>query len=303
MTIYPHEMNLLKFTLATQQVTGKHTGEKIKDEIQSILRTFQIPQKDIVLVTDSGSNMKRAADLLNMQNHRSLGHGLHNLVTVDGIQNTDEVLCLINKCKKIVKHLRYRAPQLEAAASKEQRDLLSSFVDIDINHSDDEDSSIDVHVEEPLTSSGTGAPPTIKTSTPTRWHSMLMMLKSINHNANHRPIRDIIIIIISPYTFPLLGHGPPMRVQAIIHHAGQVLTSFFNKFKTIVEILSSESQTTINLALIFKSEIRRLLEECDDDEPVILEIRYVKVTPPTPPPSTSKSRRAAADSLTVGAHI
>lgn len=37
-----------------------------------------------------------------------------------------------------------------------------------------------------------------------------------------------------------------------------------------MEILRSESQTTINLALVFKSEIRRLLEECNDDGPVIV---------------------------------
>ncbi|CAG4969224.1 unnamed protein product [Colias eurytheme] len=48
-----HEMNLLKFTLATQKFTMK---------FKVFLLTFQIPQKDIVLVTDSGSNMKRAAD-------------------------------------------------------------------------------------------------------------------------------------------------------------------------------------------------------------------------------------------------
>lgn len=167
------------------------------DEIQGVLRTFQIPQKDIVLVSDSGSNMKRAADLLNMQNHLCLGHALHNLVTVDGIQNTDAVLYLINKCKKIVKHLRYRARQHEAAASKDQRELLSSFEDIgeNINHSDDEASSNDFDIDEASTRLGTSAPPTIKTSTPTSWHSMLMMLTSITHNANRRPIRDMLIDI------------------------------------------------------------------------------------------------------------
>ncbi|CAG4972380.1 unnamed protein product [Parnassius apollo] len=253
-------MKLLKFTLATQQVILKHTGEKIREEIQGILRTFQIPQKDIVLVTDSGSNMKRAADLLNMKNHLCLGHALHNLVTVDGIQNTDAVLCLINKCKKIVKHFRYRAPQLEAGASKEQRDLLSSFEDIgvNINHSDNEASSSDYELDEVSTRSDPSAPPTIKTSTPTRWHSMLMMLTSISHNANRQPIRDMLIDI---------GRSA-LLLDENEYNLTTRLTSFFDKFKKTVECLSNESQNTINLALVFKSEIRRLLEEYNDDEPV-----------------------------------
>lgn len=38
----------------------------------------------------------------------------------------------------------------------------------------------------------------------------------------------------------------------------------------MVEIFSSESHTTINLVLVFKSEIKRLLEESDDDEQVVI---------------------------------
>ncbi|CAG4979136.1 unnamed protein product [Parnassius apollo] len=197
-----------------------------------------------------------------MKNHLCLGHALHNLVTIDGIQNTDAVLCLINKCKKIVKHLRYRAPQLEAAASEEQRDLLSSFGDIgvNINHSDNEASSSDFELDEVSTRSDPSAPTTIKTSIPTRWHSMLMMLTSISHNANCRPIRDMLIDI--GRSALLLDENEYNLITS--------LTSFFDKFKKTVECLSNESQTTINLALVFKSEIRRLLEEYNDDEPVIV---------------------------------
>ncbi|CAG5029979.1 unnamed protein product [Parnassius apollo] len=245
--------------------------------------------------------------------------------------------------KKATK-LRKRAPQLEAAASEKQRDLLSSFEDIgvNINHSDNEASSSDFELDEVSTRSDPSAPPTIKTSTPTRWHSMLMMLTSISHNANRRPIRDMLIDI--GRSALLLDENEYNLITS--------LTSFFDKFKKTVECLSNESQTTINLALIFKSEIRRLLEEYNDDEPVIVTrlknnmlqrldhcfpvtdetrelwrllywivgfnqlrkstftwkvktpiSKVMKVTPPTPPPPTSKSRRAAANRLNIGAHI
>lgn len=227
--------------------------------MQDILRMFDIAQKFIILVTDSGSNMKRAANLMNIQNHLCLGHALHNLVTVDGIQGTEEVLELIDKCKKIVKRLRYRAPQLEAAAYKEHRELLSTFETIGLQLFDLED-EVSTDDTQNLDLSSISNPPTIKTSTPTRWHSILMMLSSITHISNRRPIRDMLIDI--GCTNLVLDENE--------FHLITALTKFLDKFKTIVEILSADTETTINLALVFKSEIRRLLDECDDNEPVVI---------------------------------
>nr|CAI5853407.1 unnamed protein product [Callosobruchus analis] len=252
------EMQLCKFTLATKQVIKNHTAETIKDEIQEVMLSFQIEGKDIHLVTDSGSNMKRAANLLEMSNHLCLGHALHNLITVDGIQKTREVFDLITKCRKIVKHLRYRAPQLEFSANDEQRDLLLSINEIG-DHLEESDEEITLSEQQtPIAS--VSAPPTIKTATPTRWHSVLMMLSSINHKANRRPI-NLLLQKIGQSTLLLRDNEHKMIEQLI---------SLFQKFKEIVDIMSSESQRTINLVLIFRSEIKRLLEDVEDNENLVL---------------------------------
>lgn len=261
------DMTLIKFTLATIEITKKHTGETIRDTILEVLRSFKIDQKNIYLVTDAGGNMKRAANLLGFDNHLCLGHALHNLVNVDGIANTREISKLLKKCKKIVKHVRYRAPRVEAAASAAQNDLLS-FIEEFAEHVEDEDSdstdseSESTEIPERALSSRKHLqpPPTIKTSTSTRWHSVLMMLKSISNSANRQPINTVLNEI---------GRGS-LVIQDIDYENIEALIKFLENFKKIVEILSSETQPTINLALVFRSEIKRLLEEMGDDEPLVI---------------------------------
>ncbi|CAD0254806.1 unnamed protein product [Spodoptera exigua] len=216
---------------------------------------------------NAGGNMKRAANLLGFDNHLCLGHALHNLVNVDGIANTREISKLLKKCKKIVKHVRYRAPRVEAAASAAQNDLLS-FIEEFAEHVEDEDSdstdseSESTEIPERALSSRKHLqpPPTIKTSTSTRWHSVLMMLKSISNSANRQPINTVLNEI---------GRGS-LVIQDIDYENIEALIKFLENFKKIVEILSSETQPTINLALVFRSEIKRLLEEMGDDEPLVI---------------------------------
>lgn len=199
--------------------------------------------------------------MINVHSHLCLGHALHNLVTVDGIQSTDEIDSLITNCKQIVKRLRYRAPQLEAAGNEEQREILSSLETIGQQLEDlDEEGEVSALERESLALANlrTSAPPSIKTSTPTRWHSVLMRLSSITHRANRRPIRDMLIDI---------GRSA-LLIDENEHNLIMTLTFVLEKFKTIVDILSADHQTTLNLALVFKSEIRRLLDECDDNEPI-----------------------------------
>lgn len=74
----------------------------------------------------SDSNVKLAVSLGNMEHHLCLGHGLHNLVTVDGIGSVPEVKELVDKYKKKFKTVRYRLPEVELEAEKVQKEFLSS---------------------------------------------------------------------------------------------------------------------------------------------------------------------------------
>lgn len=75
---------------------------------QGIISSFGLEEKSLYLVTDSG-----------IQSLLRLGHGLHNLVTVDGIKKTPQIQNLVLKCKKVVKALRYRLSEIEEEADKE----------------------------------------------------------------------------------------------------------------------------------------------------------------------------------------
>ncbi|XP_045770021.1 zinc finger BED domain-containing protein 4-like [Maniola jurtina] len=265
------DMTLIKFTLATKEIIMKNTGETIRDEILEVLRSFKIEKKEIYLVTDAGSNMKRAANLLGFDNHLCLGHALHNLVNVNGIENTREIAKILKKCKKIVKHVRYRAPRVEAAASAVQQELLSSIEEFQefTEHLEDDDSndSESESTEIPETPERASSsrqhllpPPTIKTSTSTRWHSILMMLKSISNYANRQPINIILTEI---------GRSG-LVLQDAEHETIEALIKFLENFKKIVEVLSAETRPTLNLVLVFRSEVKRLLEEASDDEPLVI---------------------------------
>lgn len=51
------------------------------------ISSFDLEGKSLYLVTDSGANVKRISqNLRGIQGHLCLGHGLHNLVTVDSIK-------------------------------------------------------------------------------------------------------------------------------------------------------------------------------------------------------------------------
>ncbi|CAG4952996.1 unnamed protein product [Parnassius apollo] len=258
-------MTLIKFTLATKEVTKKHTGQTIRDEIMEVLRSFKIDQKEIYLVTDAGSNMKRAANLLAFNNHLCIGHGVHNLINVNGIENTREISKILTKCKRLVKHVRYRAPRVEAAASSNQQQMLSSIEEFaeHLENADSTDSESET-TETPERDSSSRQclqpPPTIKTSTSTRWHSILMMLKSICNDANRQPINTLLNEI---GRYDLVLHDTEYEtIQALI--------KFLENFKKIVDVLSSETQPTMNLVLVFRSEVKRLLEESNDDEPLVI---------------------------------
>ncbi|CAG5057473.1 unnamed protein product [Parnassius apollo] len=66
-----------------------------------------------------------------------------------------------------------------------------------------------------------------------------------------------------------IGRGD-LALQDTDNEAIQALIKFLENFKKIVDILSSETQPTMNLVLVFRSEVKRLLEEANDDEPLVI---------------------------------
>jgi hypothetical protein len=121
---------------------------------------------------------------------------VHNLVNKDGIKSEPIVADLCKKARKVCKTVRYRAPDLERARTKEHElDWLSSVLDAD-DHADADDADpIPDDCESDVADGEVGSteannisypsastPTTVKLPVPTRWHTVLIMLESIEQN-------------------------------------------------------------------------------------------------------------------------
>ncbi|XP_045768236.1 zinc finger BED domain-containing protein 4-like [Maniola jurtina] len=263
------------YTLATRLFEGKKTGEALSAFTQGIISSFGLEGKSLYLVTDSGANVKRISqNLQGIQSHLCLGHGLHNLVTVDGIKKTPQVQNLVVKCKKVVKTLRYRLPEIEEEADKEQRRILTEIDDVHDHLEDDEnfpfdpvpesdvpsDEGTEVYFSRATTSSASLSVPSIKSATPTRWHSTLAMLQSLSSKCNRKPVNAM----LAKYNMSELKFDD--KEWELIED----LTKFLTKFKPITEVLCTQTNCSINFALVFRSEIKDACEALNDDEKLVM---------------------------------
>ncbi|CAG5037111.1 unnamed protein product [Parnassius apollo] len=264
------DFELKSFTLCTKLIEGKKTGEKIQAILLDIKECFDLQEKVLHSVTDAGSNVKRAISLAALDSHLCLGHGLHNLVTVDGIGRVPELDKLIKKCKKIVKTVRYRLPELERAAEKEQIEFLQSLERVSEHlEMDENEPIIDDEGSESNSVSGLQTSdefgnmnhvPSIKTSSPTRWHSMLAMLESLAHFCNRNPVNRMLSQISQ--------HD--LKIYQQEWNLLEDLIRFLRKFREVVEMLSTQKTASLNLALVFHLEIRDILNSLSDEETLIM---------------------------------
>jgi hypothetical protein len=100
-------------TLKTALFEGAHTGENIKQEMEQTATEFGIQSKKIIYVTDNGSNIVKACRLAKVERLGCIAHGLHNLITVDGIAQTPEIKAVVDMAKDIVKTFIYKSSLLD----------------------------------------------------------------------------------------------------------------------------------------------------------------------------------------------
>ncbi|CAG9792672.1 unnamed protein product [Diatraea saccharalis] len=265
------DFELKSFTLCTKLIEGKKTGAKIQETLNETKECFDLQEKVLHSVTDAGSNVKRAISLAALDSHLCLGHALHNLVTVDGIGSVPELADLIKKCKKIVKTVRYRLPDLEREAEKEQIQFLQSLERVSEHlEMDENEPIIDDEVSDSHSVSGLQTNsdefgsinhvPSIKTSSPTRWHSMLAMLESLAHFCNRNPVNNLLAQV----------NQHDLKIYQQEWNLLEDLIRFLRKFREVVEMLSTQKTASLNLALVFRLEIRDILNSLSDEETLIM---------------------------------
>lgn len=260
-------------TLITELIEGPKTAEKISAFIQKTLQNFELQNKYLFLVSDAGANVRKAASLLSEQimceNHLCLGHGLHNLVVVDGIKSTPNINSLVIKCKSIVQALRFKLPELAALADQEQRKILNSVEDAGQVIDNDENIGLDLEetendneIETEECSEARGQLPksvvSIKNATPTRWHSTLIMLESLYNKYNQVPINQLLEKL----------HKEDLKVTESEWLLMKYLIDFLAKFRECVTIMSAQKSCTINVALVYKMELAEIINSLDDNEPL-----------------------------------
>ncbi|CAH1114768.1 unnamed protein product [Psylliodes chrysocephalus] len=93
--------------LKTTQLMGSHTGAQISDAITNILTEWNVKDKVVTILSDSGSNMLNAAALLQIRHIPCFAHVL-NLLVHDILKDEDECLkSVLKHCKEIVAHFKH----------------------------------------------------------------------------------------------------------------------------------------------------------------------------------------------------
>ncbi|XP_065318702.1 uncharacterized protein LOC135926698 [Gordionus sp. m RMFG-2023] len=248
-----NNFNIVFYTLATHHVTQKHTAETILSEIEKVENEFDLGSKKIQMVTDAGPSVKKSVRLGEYDHHLCLGHGLHNLVTVDGIKKVNKIENLIKKVREVIVALRFKTADFENINDIENRKCFESIsytsdiLDLDDNdlfYEDrlgyDDDSENQKSYEKKHK--------TLKLNVPTRWHSILIILESVTGN-NKNPINILLNRMEKP-DLKLFNSDWDLVYE---------LLNFLKTFKQTVEFLSVQKGVTTNLALLFRSEIKNHL--------------------------------------------
>lgn len=273
---YHHVTNDFKleyFTLCTKIFSGRHTGIAIKNEILEVKTNFNLQNKELTFVTDRGSNIILALNLCDAENIFCVGHGLHNLITVDGFRENVEVSRFITKVKNIVRALRYRSSDLEKEADEVQQKIINDIdnsyellenelnedTDFDYANEDNIPLSViqnmnDLNNVNAMTDENRKGHKTLKTSSATRWHSILMMLESIG---SQRKAVNTLLSNIDRDELKLSYEESTLLFNLI---------QFLNEFRIAVEVLSAEKTCTLNYVLLVRSEIKSVLQNTENNE-------------------------------------
>lgn len=258
------DYRLQSLVLSTSVFAKAHTGENIAEELKKVLTHFCLEDKHVIYVTDQGSNIVKACRISAWERYGCSAHGLHNLISVDGIAKGPDVNPIIQKAKDIIKTFTFKTSLLESEAAdmihqKAVADLerLLDEMDQEIQistssgHSDDEQSCADP----------TPYMTTLKKDCPTRWNCLLSVLDSllINQELVERCLTRLRLFdkMCSDEEWQTIKN----------------LVSFLKVFKSASEVLSGCKYPTISLVLLFRSEIVAALADLPTDCDVVLSIK------------------------------
>lgn len=87
-----------------------HTSAEIADHVLKVVSEFIPDVKKVYLTTchDGAANMVKASKLLKAENFmHCTAHALHLLLTVDSLNQVEEIVSVLQKCRNIVSSLHF----------------------------------------------------------------------------------------------------------------------------------------------------------------------------------------------------
>lgn len=119
--------------LKTALFDHPHTGPRVKVDFQNTLEEFGLLSKNITAVTDGGSNLIKACNLMSIQRYGCINHAIHNLITTDFLQSEDVGIKplkeLIEKLKLTQYKLTYKHRELQAFEDEQRQQELREIIE------------------------------------------------------------------------------------------------------------------------------------------------------------------------------
>lgn len=186
-----------RFTLDTSVCYEKKTANQIVSNAMGCLSRYGAEALEITFVVDAANSMKAACRQMGQPFHLCTGHGVHNLVSVDGVKATPALQSICGKARMICKKVRYRSADIEREAQLQQHnEWMDAIIEVDAYLEMDEDDPLraddgehfdfaaeDVYLE-PLET-----PTTVKLPVANRWHTTVIMLESMEKNKVSWPFK------------------------------------------------------------------------------------------------------------------
>lgn len=119
--------------LKTGHFEAPHTAQRTKEMFNKLLQEFELQDKKIICVTDGGSSMKSACNLIKVKRLTCVAHQINRLIQFDLLEKNGhqiQPICdLIEKLRKIQRTLIYRFDQLSKIYKRDQNEKVFQMLE------------------------------------------------------------------------------------------------------------------------------------------------------------------------------
>ena len=265
LVFFDSNLNLQKILLDIQPFNTKQDGNSILERINTILSQFNLSSNSLLFISDEGTNVINALEKGEFDFIICLDHRLHNLVMEDSLKNCKELVDLIKKVSLIVNKFRNNKTN---ALERERYELLfnefdaefesnlllisSSLQSLDELSNEELANKMNQQYENDIEYERAFGGASFKKAIKIRFNSLGGMLKSFIKNKgliNRALLRvDQASLILNETEFKIVAQ----------------LECQLEKFQTVYDCLSKESEITLNEAIPCYLDLKYFFDQKND---------------------------------------